>query len=100
MVALFVTVVGHLKILNILNPGGHWDEWNSRNNGGDDGQNHGDWDGADSWGGSHPTGGGADPHWFQKWVNDMLADIRKHQFNREWQTITLSPSPTMRTLEA
>ena len=46
-------------------PGGHWDEWNSRNNGGDDGQDNRDWDGADSWGGSHATGGGADPHWPQ-----------------------------------
>ena len=49
-----------------VEPGGHWDEWNGRNNEGDDGPNYGDWDGADSWGGSHPTGGGADPHWLQK----------------------------------
>ena len=81
-------------------PGGLWDEWNSRNNGGDGEQNHEEWDGAASWAGSHPTGGGADPHWPQKWVNDMLADIRKHQVNREWQTIQLSPLPTVGTLEA
>ena len=78
-------------------PGGHWDEWH-RNHGGGDGQNNGDWDGAESWAGSHPTGGGADPHWPKKWVEDMLADIRKHQVNREWQTIQLSPLPTVRTL--
>ena len=36
----------------------------------------------------------------RKWVNDMLADIREHQVNREWQTIVLSPLPNARTLEA
>ena len=42
-----------------------------------------------------PREKGPTPHWFQQWVNDMLADIRKHQVNREWQTITLPPLPTV-----
>ena len=100
MVALFATVKGHQMIRHTLKPGGHWDEWNRHNDGGDDGNQKREWDGPDSWGGSHPTGGGADPHWVQQWVNDMLANIRKHQVNLEWQTITLSPLPTVRTLEA